>query len=102
MQWRTGQVGAGWLLVGVALIAALAWWHTRETPERTRAKQQRAERAAAEIAEDARPVLYRWRGPDGVVQFTDQPPPPGVKYTKIDQQPRDGATVDGRVDDARE
>lgn len=95
MPGRTGQVGAGWLLVGVALIAALAWWHARETPQQTRAKQQRAERAAAEIAEESRPVLYRWRGADGVVQFTDQPPPAGVKYTTIDQQPRDAATVDG-------
>lgn len=82
MQWRGGQVGAGWLLVGVALIAALAWWHTRETPEQTRVKRERAERAAAEIAEDARPVLYRWRDANGVLQLTDQPPE-DRKYERI-------------------
>lgn len=74
MQGRGGQVGAGWLLAGVALIAALAWWHARETPEQTRLKRERAERAAAEIAEDARPALYRWRDANGVLQLTDQPP----------------------------
>lgn len=82
MQWHTRQVGAGWLLVGVALIAALAWWHARETPEQTRVKRERAERAAAEIAEDARPVLYRWRDGDGVLQVTGDPPK-GRKYERI-------------------
>ena len=89
------EVRAGWLVVGLAAIAALGWWSTRDTPEQSRAKRHRAERAAAEIAEDARPVLYRWRNADGVVQFTDAPPPTGVKYTRIDREPSAGATVDG-------
>jgi hypothetical protein len=76
------QVGAGWLLLALAAIAALAWWSTREAPEQTRAKQQRADRAAAEIAEDARPVLYRWRDGNGVLQLTDEPPK-GRKYERI-------------------
>ena len=74
--WQRGaaQVGAGWLVLGLAAIAALAWWSTRDTPEQARAKQQRAERATAELAEDARPVLYRWRDAQGVLQLTDEPP----------------------------
>ena len=82
--WQRGvaQVGAGWLLLGLTAIAALAWWSTRETPEQARAKQQRAERAAAELAEGARPVLYRWRDAQGVLQLTDEPPK-GRKYERI-------------------
>lgn len=76
------QVGAGWLLLALAAVAALAWWTTREAPEQARARQQRAERAAAELAEDARPVLYRWRDAQGVLQLTDEPPQ-GRKYERI-------------------
>ena len=76
------QVGAGWLVLALVAMAALVWWSTRETPEQTRAKQQRAERAAAELAEDARPVLYRWRDANGVLQLTDEPPE-GRKYERI-------------------
>ena len=82
--WQRGaaQVGVGWLLIALAAIAALSWWHTRETPEQARAKQQRAERATAELAEDARPALYRWRDAQGVLQLTDEPPQ-GRKYERI-------------------
>ena len=76
------QVGAGWLVLALVVIAALAWWSTRDTPEQARAKQQRAERATAELAEDARPVLYRWRDANGVLQLTDEPPK-GRKYERI-------------------
>jgi hypothetical protein len=76
------QVGAGWLALALAAIAALAWWSTRETPEHRRAKQLRAERATAELAEDARPVLYRWRDAKGVLQLTDEPPA-DRKYERI-------------------
>ena len=76
------QIGAGWLALALGAIAALAWWHTRETPEQARAKQQRAERATAELAEDARPVLYRWRDAQGVLQLTDEPPE-GRKFERI-------------------
>lgn len=76
------QVGVGWLVLALAAIAALAWWSTRETQEQRRAKQLRAERATAELAEDARPVLYRWRDANGVLQLTDEPPQ-GRKYERI-------------------
>lgn len=81
-QRGAAQINAGWLVLGLAVIAALAWWSTRETPEQARAKQQRAERASAELAEDARPVLYRWRDAQGVLQLTDEPPK-GRKYERI-------------------
>ena len=81
-QRGTVQIGAGWLLLALAVVAAFAWWHMRETPEQSRAKQQRAERAAANLAEDARPVLYRWRDAQGVLQLTDEPPQ-GRKFERI-------------------
>jgi hypothetical protein len=77
------QVRAGWLVVGLAAIAALAWWSTRATPEQARARQQRAAHAAAEIAEESRPALYRWRDAEGVLQLTSQPPV-GRKFERID------------------
>jgi len=82
--WQRGaaQVGAGWLLLALAVVAALAWWNTRETPEQAHAKQQRAERAAVELAEDARPLLYRWRDAQGVLQLTEEPPK-NRKYERI-------------------
>lgn len=81
-QRGAAQIGAGWLLLGLAAIAALAWWSTRDTPDQARARQERAERATAELAEDARPVLYRWRDANGVLQLTDEPPQ-GRKYERI-------------------
>jgi hypothetical protein len=81
-QRGTAQVGAGWLLLALVVVAALSWWNTRDTPEQARAKQQRAERATAEVAEDARPTLYRWRDAQGVLQLTDEPPQ-GRKYERI-------------------
>ena len=77
------EVRAGWIVLGLAAIGALAWWAARETPERSRAKQERAERAAAQSAEAARPSLYRWRDANGVLQITEQPPK-GHKYERID------------------
>ena len=86
------QVGAGWLVLALVVIAALAWWSTRDTPEQARAKQQRAERATAELAEDARPVLYRWRDANGVLQLTDTPPK-GRKYKVVDTAALENANV---------
>ncbi len=81
-QRGAAQIGAGWLVLGLAAIAALAWWSTRDTPDQARARQQRAERASAELAEEARPVLYRWRDANGVLQLTDEAPQ-GRKYERI-------------------
>lgn len=82
------------LIVGLAFGIGLAWWLSRDTPEETARKQARAERAAAAMAEDAKPVLYRWVDANGVVQLTDRPPK-GRKYKKIDMNPQPGMQVDG-------
>ncbi|MGI8561790.1 MAG: DUF4124 domain-containing protein [Luteimonas sp.] len=86
----------GWAIVaGLVFGIALAWWVSREPPEAVRAKQARAEQAAAANAEDARPVLYRWTDGAGVVHVTQQPPPRGQRYDKVDVEPREGIEIDG-------
>lgn len=85
-----------WAIVaGLAAGIAVAWWFAREAPEAAEARRGRAEQAAAANLEDARPVLYRWTDDAGVVQVTQQPPPHGRRYEKVDIQPRDGIEVDG-------
>lgn len=92
------QIRAAWAIVGGLLLGgALAWWLARESPDQAAAKRERAEHAAAAMAEDARPVLYRWRDANGVLQITAQPPT-GRKYEKVDLQPRAGIEVDGTRD----
>ena len=92
------QIRAAWAIAGGVLLGtALAWWLSRESPERAAAKRARAEHAAAAMAEDARPVLYRWRDAHGVLQITAQPPK-GRKFEKVDMQPRAGIQVDGTRD----
>jgi hypothetical protein len=84
-----------WAIIGgIALGGGLAWWLSRDTPEQARAKHERAARAAAANAEDARPVLYRWRDANGVLQITEEPPK-GRKYEKIDMDPKPGIEVHG-------
>lgn len=92
------QIRATWAIVGGVLLGgALAWWLSRESPDQAAAKRERAERAAAAMAEDARPVLYRWRDANGVLQITAQPPK-GRRFEKVDMQPRAGIEVDGTRD----
>ncbi len=81
---------------GLLLGAGIAWWLSRESAERTQAKQQRAQRAAAELAEDARPSLYRWRDAGGVLQITDQPPQ-GREYERVDRQSPPGIEIRGEA-----
>lgn len=87
---RLGWAIAFGLLAGIAL----AWWLSRDPPDVSREKQARAEQAAAANAEDARPVLYRWRDDAGSLHITEQPPK-GRRYEKVDVQPREGIQVDG-------
>jgi Domain of unknown function (DUF4124) len=84
-----------WAIAGGLLLGGgVAWWLAREAPERTEAKQRRAERAAAEQARDARPSLYRWRDDAGVLQITDQPPK-GREFQRIDREASRGIEVKG-------
>jgi hypothetical protein len=82
------------IVVGLAIGIGIAWWFSRDTTEQAARKRERAERAAAANAEDARPVLYRWIDANGVVQLTDRPPK-GRNYKKIDRRPQPGMQVDG-------
>lgn len=93
---RPDSMRMSWAVVGGALIGlALWWWTTREAREQARHERER--RAAAQ-AEAARPVLYRWRDADGVLQVTAQPPrgkDAGRKYERIDREPYGGIEVHG-------
>ncbi|WP_368562577.1 DUF4124 domain-containing protein [Pseudoxanthomonas sp. UTMC 1351] len=90
------------IAAGIALGGGLAWYLSREAPESTAAKKQRAEQAASEQARDARPSIYRWRDDAGVLQITDKPPK-NQKYERIDRDAPAAITVngDGESDDTR-
>lgn len=80
------------------LGAGLAWWQARDSPADAERKQARAGAASHADAQDARPVLYRWRDGAGVLQVTAQPPQgadAGRKFERIDLPPRDGIEVRG-------
>jgi hypothetical protein len=85
----------GWAIVaGVAIGGAAAWWVSREPPQAEHARRHRAEQAAASMAQDAVPSLYRWRDAAGVVHVADQPPK-GRKYQRIPTRAADGIEVHG-------
>lgn len=84
-----------WAIVaGLALGIGIAWWLSREPAAKSEAKQRRAEHAAAELARDARPSLYRWRDAAGVLQITDKPPK-GRPFERIDRAPDRAIEVKG-------
>jgi hypothetical protein len=84
-----------WAVLAGLLAGGLAgWWVQRESPEQRQAKMERAQRAAAATAEDARPVLYRWEDRNGTVHYSDNPPR-GHTYERVDREPRAGIEVRG-------
>lgn len=85
-----------WLAIvaGVAVGGGLAWWLARESTDRTAHKQDRARRAAAAQAHDARPSLYRWRDDAGVLHITEQAPK-GRPYERIEREAATGISVKG-------
>lgn len=84
-----------WAIVaGLALGIGAAWWLSREPAAKTEAKQRRAEHAAAELARDARPSLYRWRDAAGTLQITDKPPK-DRPFERIDRDPDRAIEVKG-------
>lgn len=83
------------IVLGLAGGIAVAWWLGREPAQERQAREERAQAAAEAAWEDARPVLYRWRDANGVRHVTDQPPPSGVSYEKVEIQPREGIEIDG-------
>ena len=86
----------GWAIVaGIAVGAAAWWWTTRDERENARIER---ERQAAIEAEAARPVLYRWRDANGVLQITEKPPHgknAGRKYQLVEREPDEGIEVHG-------
>jgi hypothetical protein len=89
------------IAAGVVLGGGLAWYLSREAPELTAAKQQRARQAASAQARDARPSLYRWRDDAGVLQITDEPPR-NRKYERLDRETPATVTVNGERNDAQQ
>lgn len=89
----------GWAIIGgIVLGGGLSWWLARDPTAVAERKQARAAAARRADAQDARPVLYRWRNGAGVLQITAQPPrgdDAGRKYERVDLQPRDGIEVRG-------
>jgi hypothetical protein len=84
-----------WVIVaGLALGIGVAWWLGREPAAKSEAKQRRAEHAAAEMARDARPSLYRWRDEAGTLQITDKPPK-DRSFERIDRDPDRAIEVKG-------
>jgi Flp pilus assembly protein TadB len=82
----------GWAIVaGLAVGTAAWWWTTREEREHARVER---ERQAAIEAEAARPVLYRWRDANGVLQITEKPPK-GRRYERVEREPSEGIEVHG-------
>ena len=82
------------IIAGLVLGIGVAWWLSREAPGKSHAREQRAQRAAAAQARDARPSLYRWRDDAGVLQITDKPPK-NRRYERIDREPDRGIEVKG-------
>ncbi len=82
------------IATGLLLGIGVAWWLSREAPAKSQAREQRAQRAAAAQARDARPSLYRWRDDAGVLQITDKPPA-NRRYERIDREPGRGIEVKG-------
>jgi hypothetical protein len=87
-------VRLGWAIVGgLGLGIGLAWWLGRD-PGADRARTQRAERAAAAQAEDARRDLYRWHDASGALHVADTPPK-GVHAERVARVPKAGIEVHG-------
>ncbi|MFD0739074.1 DUF4124 domain-containing protein [Lysobacter koreensis] len=88
-----------WAIVGgIVLGGGLAWWVARDAPAQAQRKQARAAAARSAQAQDARPVLYRWRDRAGVVHVTSRPPQgrdAGHPVERIAVEPREGIEVHG-------
>lgn len=88
-----------WAIVaGLLLGLGVAWWLGREAPASQQARQRRADQAAASLARDARPSLYRWRDAAGVLQVTEQPPQ-GRPFERMERDPPRAIEVEARRGD---
>ena len=88
-----------WAIVaGLLLGLGVAWWLGREPPASQENRQRRADQAAASMARDARPSLYRWRDAAGVLQVAEQPPE-GRPFERLDRDSQRAIEVEGRRGD---
>ncbi|BCT91831.1 hypothetical protein LYSHEL_08550 [Lysobacter helvus] len=90
------ELRPAWILLGLAGVAALAWYAARDPSADSGPAAERRDaaiRANAEAASDAG-VLYRWRDAHGVLQITDTPPK-GRKYERVERDAPPAIEVHG-------
>ena len=90
------ELRPAWILLGLAGVAALAWYAARDPADGNGAAAERREAAIAANAEAAADasVLYRWRDANGVLQITDTPPM-GRKYERVERDAPPAIEVHG-------
>ena len=90
------ELRPGWIVLGLAAVAALAWYAaqdpSKDGAQAAARKAAAAEASAADAAEGA--ILYRWRDANGVLQITDTPPE-GRKYERIERDAPPAIEVHG-------
>ena len=90
------ELRPGWIVLGLAAVAALAWYAAQDPlkdgAQAAARKAAAAEASAADAAEGA--ILYRWRDANGVLQITDTPPK-GRKYERIERDAPPAIEVHG-------
>ncbi len=79
--YRPARRGRGWLVVAVVAVlaaggAAYLYRHPQDAPAWLR--------ASGVLPKPAPTVVYRWRDRAGAWQITDQPPPEGTRYERLE------------------
>ena len=82
------------LVIGVVLALALgggyAWWQNEQRVRQQRIEQLELADKAAKAPARGRtdnPPLYKWKDEQGQWHITDQPPPNGLPFEKVQVNP---------------
>lgn len=82
------------LIIGVVLALAAgggyAWWQNEQRIRQQRTEQLEQAARAAKAPAHARtdnPPLYKWKDDQGQWHITDQPPPNGLPFEKVQVNP---------------